>query len=93
MGTARDIALILLSLQALIMALVPLAVLSALAYGVFRLCGIARHYLQVAQQYAQKLNSLVERLSRSLVSPMIRAHTTERMVTTVIHNFVSRRSL
>lgn len=93
MGTARDIALILLGLQALIVALVPLVVLSALAYGIYRLCGITRHYLQVAQQYAQKLHSSVERLSQSLVSPLIRVHTTERMVTTIIHNFVSRRSL
>ncbi len=93
MGTARDIALIFLSLQALIIALVPLAILSALAYGVYRLCGITRHYLQIAQHYTQKFHTTVERLSRSLVSPLIRAHTTERMVTTIIHNFVSRRSL
>jgi len=93
MGTARDIALIFLSLQALVVALVPLVILSALAYGVYRLCGLTRHYLQVAQSYAQKFHSSVERLSRSLVSPMIRVHTTERMVTTIIHNLVSRRSL
>lgn len=74
MGTARDIALIFLSLEALIIALVPLAILSGLAYGVYKLAQVARVYLQLAQVYAQKLHDYVERASSAVAEPFIRVN-------------------
>ncbi len=91
MGTARDIALIFLSLEAFVMALVPLLLFSALAYGVYRLCGLTKEYLHIAQQYAQKAQDYVEQAAKAISDPLIRVHATMRMVTTIVNNLVSRR--
>lgn len=93
MGTARDIALIFLSLEALAIALIPLALLSALAYGVYRLQKLAKQYLKLGQVYAQKAHDYVEQASRKVVNPLIGVHIKTRMTTTMIEKIVSRRSL
>lgn len=92
MGTARDIALIFLSLEALVIALVPLLLIGALAYGVFRLRKLAKQYLVLAQEYAQKAHAWVERASRSAADPLIKVHTKAQMATTIAKNLTSRRS-
>jgi hypothetical protein len=74
MGTARDIALIFLSLQALVIALVPLAIVGALAYGVFKLVGLTRRYMRMAHMYAQQAQYAVERASRAVAEPFIKAY-------------------
>ncbi|HOT90597.1 MAG TPA: hypothetical protein PLJ78_06080 [Anaerolineae bacterium] len=92
MGTARDIALIFLSLEALVMALIPLALFSGLAYGVYRLHKLARQYLRLGQVYAQKAHVYVEQASRKIVNPLIEVHAKTRMTTTMAEKIVSRRS-
>jgi hypothetical protein len=93
MGTARDIALIFLSLEALVIALIPLALLSALAYGVYRLQKLAKQYLKLGQVYARKAHAYVEQASRAVVNPLIRVHTKAQMATTMAEKLISRRSL
>ena len=93
MGTARDIALIFLSLEALVAALIPLVLLSALAYGVYRLQKLAQQYLRLGQVYARKAHDYVEQASRKVVNPLIGVHTKTRMTTTIVEKIVSRRSL
>jgi len=92
MGTARDIALIFLSLEALVISLIPLLLLSALAYGVYRLQKLVKQYLKLGQVYARKVHDYVERVSRAVVDPLIRVHTKTRMTTTMVEKIVSRRS-
>lgn len=71
MPTARDIALIFLSLEALVMALLPLVIISALAYGVYRLHRLARVYLRKAQLGMQRVNDVAERVSQRVTRPLI----------------------
>ena len=80
MVNARDIALIFLSIEALVMALVPLAVLAGLVYGVYWLRGKVTEGLHIAQQYAQKLYVTVEKASVTVTKPFIKVHTTVRMI-------------
>lgn len=74
MPTARDIALIFLSLEALVVALVPLAIISGLAYGVFRLQRLARVYLQKGQVAMQRVNDVVVRASAKVTRPLISSY-------------------
>lgn len=90
MGTARDIALIFLSLEALVIALVPLAILSGLAYGVYKLAQLARTYLQLAQVYAQKAYDYVEQASTAVAEPFIRVHAAASRVATMVNRLARR---
>lgn len=92
MGTARDIALIFLSLEAFVIAIIPLALLSALAYGIYKLRILAKQYLVLAQTYAVKLQTRVAEVSQSVARPFIQAHAKTRMATTIVKNLTSRRS-
>jgi len=92
MGTARDIALIFLSLEALVISIVPLALLAGLAYGVYRLKKLVKQYLVLAQHYAQQAHTYVERLSKAVVAPLIRVHTQTQMVTSMVKKLVYRGS-
>jgi type II secretory pathway component PulK len=91
MPTARDIALIFLSLEALVVALVPLAILSALAYGVYRLHRLARIYLQKAQLLAQQAHDYVAGASDSVTRPLIRAHAVGSQAATMVKKLTRRR--
>lgn len=84
MNVARDIALIFLSLEALVMAVVPLVLFAGLAYGVYRLQGLVREYLVLAQHYAQIAHEKVEEASRAIAAPLIRAHAIGRMIWTIL---------
>lgn len=90
-ATARDIALVFLSLEALVVALVPLAILSALAYGVYRLTGLTRIYLRKAQSLAQQAYDVVEAASEAVVSPLIRASAAGSQATTMMKKLIRRR--
>lgn len=90
MGTARDIALIFLSIQALVVALVPLAIFGALAYGVFKLIGLTRTYLRKAQVYAQQAQYAVERASRAVAEPFIKAHAAWNAASAVLQSLNRR---
>ena len=92
MGTARDIALIFLSLEALVISIIPLFLLSALAYGVYRLQKLVKQYLKLGQIYAQKAHAYVEQASRKVVDPFIRVHTQTYGTTMMMKKLVSRRS-
>ncbi len=90
MPTARDIALIFLSLEALVIALVPLVIFSGLAYGVYRLHRLAKTYLQKAQGYAQQAQDTVERASQAVARPMIRAHAAGSQATAMVRKLTRR---
>jgi len=90
MGSARDIALIFLSLEALIVALVPMLIISGLAYGVYRLTGLARVYLRKAQVYAQLAYDYVEKASAAIAAPFIKVNSSVRQVTTIVQRLTRR---
>lgn len=93
MQTARDIALIFLSMEALVIALIPLALLSALAYGVYRLILAVRKYLRLALSYAEQLREAVERFSEAVARPLIWLYSTVRKLSVIIRELVPRRSV
>lgn len=80
----RDIALIFLSLQALVMSLIPLALLAGLAYGIHRLRPLVRHYLRLAFTYAEKGRAYVESFARRVAEPFIRVHSAARMTQIIL---------
>mgnify|MGYP006309621459 CR=1 FL=1 len=90
MGTARDIALIFLSLEALVMALIPLVLIGGLAYGVYRLHRLTKVYLQKAQVYAQRAHDFVEEASHKIAAPFIEVHAAFSMISTMINNLLRR---
>ena len=92
MGTARDIALIFLSLEALVIAVIPLLLIGGLAYGIYYLRKLMKEYLVVGQGYAEKLRLKVEEVSASIADPMIKAHTKTHQITTMVKNLTSRGS-
>ncbi len=92
MGTARDIALVFLSMEALVIALIPLAILSGLAYGIYRLHRLVRDYLRLAQVYAQRANDWVEDVSKQVAEPFVRMHALAAAVATVARH-IKRRLL
>ena len=75
MGVARDIALIFLSLEALIGVLIPLVLIGALAYGVYRLRLLVKEYLQIALGYAQIANDRVNQVATSITERFIQIYT------------------
>ncbi|MGC9469671.1 MAG: hypothetical protein ACP5HS_13835 [Anaerolineae bacterium] len=90
MGTARDIALIFLSLQGLVIALVPLALISGLAYGIYRLHKWTRYALRQAQVYVQQAHDAVEKGSRAVAEPFYRTYAAGQAVTTVFGTLTRR---
>ncbi len=90
MPTARDIALIFLSLEALVISLVPLAILSALVYGVFRLTQLVRIYLRKAQVLAQEAHDYVTRASEAVAQPLIKVHATGSQARTMVRKLTRR---
>ncbi|MFP4344501.1 MAG: hypothetical protein ACLFU8_07405 [Anaerolineales bacterium] len=91
MPAARDIALIFLSLEALVVALVPLVLFAALAYATYRLRLLVREYLRLAFTYVEKGREAVEGFSRSVVKPLIQVQSTWRMVQTILTHLIPRR--
>ena len=75
MSVGRDIALVFLSLEALIIVLIPLILIAALAYGVYRLQLLAREYLRLALGYAQQANDVVNDVAKSITDRFISIHT------------------
>ena len=76
MATLRDLSLILLACEAFAMALVPLMLLGAAVYGVWRL---RRHenlptWLQLAQAYLSLGRGYVELAMQALVRPILVVH-------------------
>ncbi len=92
-ATPRDIALIFLSLQALVGTLLLLLLVAAVAYGIYRLRLLVRDYLRLAFGYAEKLREGVERASDAIAAPFIKAYSGWRMFTTIINQLISRRAI
>ena len=90
MPTARDIALVFLSLEALVMALVPLAIVSGLAYGIYRLHRLARVYLRKGQVAMQRVNDTVNRASDRLTRPLIDGYAASSRVTATLKKLTGR---
>lgn len=91
MGTARDIALVFLSVEAVVVALVPMIIIFGLAYGVYRLTGLARVYLRKAQSYAQLAYDYVEKASIAVSAPFIKVHSSARQVTAIVQRLTRRQ--
>ncbi len=87
----RDIALIILSLQALVMALVPLALFGGIAYGIHRLRPLVRHYLRLAFSYAELVRARVDSAAHQAASPFIRVHSTVRMTQRILQQLTARK--
>jgi hypothetical protein len=90
-GTPRDIALIFLSLQALVVGVVPLALFAALAYGVYKLRGVVQKYLRLAFTYAEKAREAVEKASHKVAAPFIQAQAKWAMFRSIVNNLKLRR--
>jgi hypothetical protein len=76
MATLRDLSLILLAVEAFVMALVPLALLGGLVYGLWWL---HRHenlptWLQLAQAYLSVGRAYVELAMRAVIRPILLVH-------------------
>jgi len=93
MSSARDIALVFLCLQAMALAIVPLALISALAYGIYRLHKAAKRYLRLAQIYVQQAHDGVERVSRKVTDPFIQVHVQAKKIDTIATHLATRRQL
>lgn len=91
MGTARDIALVFLALQALVAALVPLALVVALVYGMFRVIPAVRRLLLRGQEIALRAHELVEDVSCKTVSPLISLHVSVTRVASMARTLTSGR--
>mgnify|MGYP000935736984 CR=1 FL=1 len=91
MVTPRDIALIFLSLEALVAGLAPLILIGALAYGVYRLRKLVRLYWPLAFSYVEKAREMVEQASGSIAAPFIRVYSIIWMIRTLFRNLIPRR--
>ncbi len=83
MSTARDIALIILIVQAFFFSLIPLTLFGGMAYGVFWLRPRVIAGLRQAFEYAEMAREYVERVCAQLVAPFLWVHGAVRMVTTI----------
>jgi hypothetical protein len=96
MPIAKDIALIFLSLEALVLAFIPMVLIAGLAYGVFRLHRWTRSSLQLAQGYVQRAHDVVDEWSEKIARPFIAVHATasqvEAILDKVTKTFITRRS-
>jgi hypothetical protein len=76
MPTLRDLSLILLAVEACAMALIPLALLGGLVYGLWWL---HRHenlpsWLQLAQAYLSLVRAYVDLAMRAVIRPLLLIH-------------------
>ncbi len=92
MPTARDIALIFLSLEALVIAFIPMALLAGLAYGVFRLHRWVRSSLHLAQGYVQQAHDFVDEWSERIAQPFIAVHAAASRVGAMLNKVTERLS-
>lgn len=90
LGTARDIALIVLGVQALVVALVAFALVAALAYGVYRLKLWLRDALRKLTAYARLGHGYVEQFSRKVAAPFIEAESKATQVKTIVRGVRQR---
>lgn len=75
-ATPRDIALVFLSLQALALALVPLALLIGLIYATIKVRIWLRQLLRQGWGYLELGRHYVERAMRAVAAPVIGAYST-----------------
>ncbi len=80
MNTARDIALVFLSLEALVMGIVPLLLLAAAAYGTHRLHRWLGQALRRLTEHIEAIARKVERLSGRIAAPFITARSRWRQI-------------
>ena len=89
MSNARDIALVFISLEALIIVLIPLLLVGALAYGFYRLRFYVRQYLRLAVGYAQQANDAVNEVAGKITTPFINIHAGTAKVTGMAKRLIS----
>ncbi len=70
----RDISLIFLIVQALLLSLVPLAIVGGMAYGMYRLHAVVRRLFARVRSIVAIVHMQVERASATVAAPLISAH-------------------
>lgn len=90
LGTARDIALIVLGVQALAVALIVFVLVAALAYAVYRLKLWLRDALRKLTAYARLGHGYVEQFSRKVAAPFIKAESKAAQVQTIMRGVRQR---
>ena len=70
----RDLALIWILLLSMVFALVPMAVLFGLAYGIFRLIGVLPGWTFKIQRFAARVAETAAGISRVVTTPLIRVN-------------------
>lgn len=88
----RDIALIFLSFQAMVMALVPLVLLGGLAFGVHRFRPLVRRYLRLGFSYAELVRKRVESGTHRAAVPLIRVNSRVRMTQRILGELTAKKS-
>lgn len=92
MSTLRDVALIILALEGAVFTLIALALLAGANYGLFRSrwwhklprwFALVREYLDLGQ-------GVVERVSRAIVSPVLKAETSRATLSAWIHRLLGK---
>ena len=80
MSTARDIALVFLSLEALVMGIIPLLLLAAAAYGTHRLHRWLEQALRRLTERVKAISSKAEQLSTRIAAPFITVRSRWRQI-------------
>ncbi len=70
----RDVALVLLIIEAFIMGLAPLAILYFAIKGMNWLTAKARHYLPLARSYVERVEEATKGASESASAPLIESY-------------------
>lgn len=87
---SRDIALVFLSLQAMVLALVPLALLGGLAYAVHRFRAIVRRYLRLGFSYSELVRKRVESGAHKAALPLMRINGSVCMTRTIAGQLIPK---
>jgi hypothetical protein len=70
----RDVALVLLIIEAFILGLLPIAILYFAIKGMNWLTSKARHYLPLARSYVKRIGGVTERTSEMASAPLIESY-------------------
>ena len=76
----RDLSIILLAIQTLLMVVVVGALLYLLNRGMSKLRGAIRHYSPIIQDRLRQVSEISEQISQKVSAPMIHAETTSAKV-------------
>jgi hypothetical protein len=76
MNTVASVALIFLIIQALVVSLVPLAIVFGLVYGMHKLRGVTVKYMPKAQGITYQIYTITRQVCDKIAAPFLWAHAT-----------------